>query len=476
MRRFITFLICALALISGCSEQEKTESTVIEDNNVEEEKIETVQQQNTGQETNRELMNAIELVTIPETVEEWSQAKPGLLMAEETIETETSPWPYNNKLTDEMRDYLTEITTATQDVDTLFKTMIHLFGNKFYQELVTNQMQFDPGFTIPYLPEPELVKGQEGGEQNTVPDQAIILLDASSSMLLSVDNEVKMNIAKKAVTRFAKTIGEESEISLMIYGHAGSQNAADKQLSCTQIDEVYPMGKYNERQFSEAVNDVEAKGWTPLAGAIKKAYEATLNTDESITLFIVSDGAETCDGDPIAEAKAFTKGLDTRRVNIIGFNVDKKAEDQLQAVATAGNGEYLAADNIEELDLKITEQWIIPSALTVMGTKLWSPKGNWEETWAKHTLQGNHQKISFAVSRETNRFTKFINQMSDEEMISKEVYEQLSEKINAYHDNLQLLNDNLNQEKEEQIDTELERIEQTINEWAERVEKIREER
>lgn len=65
-----------------------------------------------------------------------------------------------------------------------------------------------------------------------------LLLDASSSMLSSVDNHSKMNIAKTAVSRFAHTLGSDSHISLVVYGHGGTQNNKDQSLSCSTIDEL----------------------------------------------------------------------------------------------------------------------------------------------------------------------------------------------------------------------------------------------
>src|SRR5690606_8305296 len=92
-----------------------------------------------------------------------------------------------------------------------------------------------PDFEDPYLPKPKRVS--ESGNSEEI-GQAGILLDASSSMLLSVDGEVKMNIAQDAVLRFADVIGQESEVSLVVYGHKGSEDNSDKKLSCEGIRKI----------------------------------------------------------------------------------------------------------------------------------------------------------------------------------------------------------------------------------------------
>ncbi len=47
-------------------------------------------------------------------------------------------------------------------------------------------------------------------------------------MLLNVEGKQKMAVAKTAANRFATTIGTNHDISLIVYGHAGTQNDEDK--------------------------------------------------------------------------------------------------------------------------------------------------------------------------------------------------------------------------------------------------------
>ena len=225
------------------------------------------------------------------------------------------------------------------------------------------------------MPKPTKEFGAEGSNEEAGPTKAFLLLDASSSMLLPVDGKQKMGIAKIAVKRFAKTLGEENEVSLYVYGHAGTQEDKDKELSCTKIDEIYPLQNYKEEDFNSTVDEVAAKGWTPLAAAIQTVNEASKDVEGPLTVYIVSDGAETCDGDPVKAAEEFAQDNENRKVNIIGFNVDQKGEDQLKAVAEAGNGEYISADNSEELNNSIAEKWVIPSMIDVIYIKHSGPNG-----------------------------------------------------------------------------------------------------
>src|SRR4030095_11044075 len=58
-------------------------------------------------------------------------------------------------------------------------------------------------------------------------------------------------------------------------------------------------------------------------------------------IVLVSDGKETCQGDPVIAARALAaKGI---TVHTVGFVVDTAARGQLQAVARATGGTYFDA-------------------------------------------------------------------------------------------------------------------------------------
>ncbi|MBY0124364.1 VWA domain-containing protein [Bacillus sp. S/N-304-OC-R1] len=367
-----------------------------------------------------------------------------------------------------------ETTNETKDTEILFKSLIYYLGNSAYKDVVQQLMTFKPQFDEPYLPEPEEATEQSATQEKAA-KKAIIMLDASSSMLLNVDGEQKMKIAKSAVRSFAKTIGATSDVSLYVYGHAGSQENKDKQLSCSKIDEVYPLQKYNEESFFKAVDGVEAKGWTPLAGAIQKANRVSQSIDGDITLYIVSDGAEICDGNPVEEAKRFVEGRENRKVNIIGFDVDAKQENQLKAVAEAGNGEYFSAKNTEELKNTVIQKWIPPGFLDIISKQWSSPKGTFAILWQQMDVEKMSQRISYAINVEQGRFRDAIDVMYIEKMISEEQKDKLVKMIEEQKEKLEQVNVQLKQQKLNEIDNEVNRIDNKINDWAERMEKLREE-
>ena len=408
------------------------------------------------------------------TPEELAQLPAGTLTKDFTVEQETTMWSKREVPTEIQENFLTEMTPITEtakDPEELHRALIHFIGGAQYKELVPPLIDFSPSFKEPILPEPREIQGDS--EQTPIPTNGVILLDASSSMLLQADGKLKMDTAKSAVKGFASMMGKESDLSLYVYGHAGTQNKSDKALSCGTIDEIYPLAAYDEKKFGEAVDQVQASGWTPLAGAIKQARLDHEATDGDITLYIVSDGAETCDGDPIAEAESFAKLAQDRHVNVIGFQVDQTAEDQLKKVAEAGNGTYMAADTLEEMTSSIAKVWL-PSDLDLATLVFQTPIG-WPEAMAHETVRRSSDKITFAINTESDRFAGAAALLEEEELIDEQTAQDLLEIIEntrtEYHDMM----DETEEEKRSMIKNEVDRITALVDEYKERMENLKKE-
>lgn len=434
-----------------------------------------IEKEDIGEKPKDDEFKKISTLKLPETVEDFKSLPSGTLTEDFTEEREIVSWPPLNSLEgieDEFLIQMQKVTEATDDPDLIFKSLIFYLGNNRYSEVIEELMAFEPQFDEPLLPEPEVITST--GDEHKTPAKAIILLDASSSMLLSVDGKQKMGVAKEAVRSFAKTIGASSDISLYVYGHAGTQEDKDKEISCSTIEEIFPTQIYNEEAFFKAVENVEAKGWTPLAEAIKAARENNTNFEGDITLYIVSDGAETCDGNPVEEAKLFAEAKENRIVNIIGFNVDAKGEDQLKQVAAAGKGEYISADSQEELNNSIKKQWV-PSFIDVMNKQLSSPKNSFAVVWTNMEINKKAERIKAAVTTENIRFNHAIRFLKSSNVITDEQSEELSTMVADYQTRLKNLSDEAANIKHGEVDTMVNEMDQRIQEWAERMNQLREE-
>ena len=179
-----------------------------------------------------------------------------------------------------------------------------------------------------------------------------IILDSSGSMANVMNGKTRMDIAKEAIHQFLKDTPENAKVALRVYGHKGTGKDSDKKLSCDSSELVYKFSSYNEAEFSKSLNSFQPAGWTPLAQSLKdaendlKSFKGSNNTN---MIYVVSDGIETCDGNPVDVAKNLGSSDLQPIINIIGFDVDSDGQRQLKEMASASNGTYTSVYNSDQL-------------------------------------------------------------------------------------------------------------------------------
>ncbi|MBS4207056.1 VWA domain-containing protein [Bacillus sp. FJAT-50079] len=479
MRKWLVLPIILL-LIGGCAEkvekdrQEETDEAVVAYEVIEDEgEVTDATGDNRKSETatGSIAFNEIEELTIPGSTEELIAQPPGIFTKDIPYEKETKKMWGDFGLGDyeeELKEKLREVTATTQDPVTLFQSLHYFIGSNAYGRAAKDLNEYSVEWYEPYLPEPEEM---EEGVNSVDPGKALILLDASSSMLLNVEGKQKMAVAKSAAGRFANTIGATHDVSLIVYGHAGTQNDADKELSCTTIDEIFPLQPFDAEKFTQAVDGVEAKGWTPIANAIKTAREKMAGSSENVTLYIISDGAETCDGDPVAEAKAFAGENEGRTVNIIGFDVDQAGENSLKEVAAAGNGEYISAKTIDELNHSIKKTWV-PSFQEIMSKNNSLLKHWGQSTQSMYDQTGLADKFYYSGLNEQSRFVSALNLMRGEEMITSEIYNEVMKLIVEKQKLTLAVMKELDEKKSEEVEADRQQVIERVREWTERMNRL----
>lgn len=175
-----------------------------------------------------------------------------------------------------------------------------------------------------------------------------IVLDASGSMRGSAGEQSKMAAAKQAVRTTVEALDSSAVVGLRLYGHR--LPSEPKEASCGDTELVIPFAPLDRQRFIAAVESAKPLGQTPLAHSLEQAAKDFGELgDEPAAVILVSDGEESCDGDPAAVACAFAeRGLDLT-VHTVGFDVDAAARTQLQAIADCTGGEYRDAKDSGEL-------------------------------------------------------------------------------------------------------------------------------
>ncbi|KKR21133.1 MAG: D-amino-acid dehydrogenase [Candidatus Moranbacteria bacterium GW2011_GWA2_39_41] len=185
----------------------------------------------------------------------------------------------------------------------------------------------------------------------------VVIFDSSGSMAALVGNKKKIDIAKESVFGFFRDFDKSTNLSVVLYGHKGSNSQAAKKASCDGIEEIYYMGPPNVDIAISKLTGAKPTGWTPIAASLQKAGDILKNypADKNDNMILlISDGEETCGGDPVTKAKELMTNLKIV-TNVIGFDVAGAEEKKLQAIAGSGSGKYFSVHNEEEFKTALKE-------------------------------------------------------------------------------------------------------------------------
>ena len=182
--------------------------------------------------------------------------------------------------------------------------------------------------------------GAFGQTCNTADRSILLILDASGSMNAKLPNgETRIAVAQRAIKGVAGFIPAQTQLSLRMYG---AQSPAS-QKNCRDTHPAVPFGPASAGAgaITTAVDAAKAQGYTPIAFSLEQAANDFPADAKERVIVLVSDGKETCQGDPVIAAKALAAKNIT--VHTVGFVVDTAARGQLQAIARATGGSYFDA-------------------------------------------------------------------------------------------------------------------------------------
>ena len=195
----------------------------------------------------------------------------------------------------------------------------------------------------------------------------IFILDGSGSMWGRIDGRPKIVIAKKVLSDMIAEIGDETDIGLVSYGHR-------REGDCADVEVLVRPGQVDQEVFKKKLASLNPKGKTPISQAIRETVELAKGSAGPVTLVLVSDGKETCGGDPCWLAEHLRRTVLDFKMQVVGFDVSPEETEQLECIAGAGAGSYYSARSALELEIavrQITEETLLPQgpALAVGAVK-----------------------------------------------------------------------------------------------------------
>jgi hypothetical protein len=175
---------------------------------------------------------------------------------------------------------------------------------------------------------------------NTANRSVLLIMDASGSMTARLPNgETRIDVARRAIKGVASLVPGKAQVALRLYG--AQSPARDKNCQDSHLAVAFAAAEANGAAVTAAVEAARAQGYTPIALSLQQAANDFAADAKERVIVLVSDGKETCQGDPVLAAKALAAKNIT--VHAVGFVVDTAARGQLQNIARLTGGSYFDA-------------------------------------------------------------------------------------------------------------------------------------
>lgn len=192
----------------------------------------------------------------------------------------------------------------------------------------------------------------QGGSTATAGSGGVeLILDASGSMLKRLDGKRRIAIAREVLSDTVRElIPAGTPVALRVFGH--------KEANACRTDLEIPLAPLDPEATVKVIEKVNAMNLakTPIAASLAAAEQDLGTGGGRKVIVLLTDGEETCDGDPEAVIKALQeKGLDIS-LNIVGFAIDDQdLERQFESWSQAGNGRYFSARDQSGLSESISQ-------------------------------------------------------------------------------------------------------------------------
>lgn len=182
-----------------------------------------------------------------------------------------------------------------------------------------------------------------------------LILDASGSMLQRMDGKRRITVAKEVLTEAVRRyIPPGTPVALRVFGH--------REVDSCRTDLEIPLAPLNPDTAAAKIAAINAMNLarTPIADSLK-AVENDLKSAGGGVIVLVTDGEETCEGDPAAVIEALNEKGFSVSLNIVGFAInDDDLAAQFESWAEAGGGRYFGADDQNDLSVAIEDALKVP--------------------------------------------------------------------------------------------------------------------
>jgi len=181
-------------------------------------------------------------------------------------------------------------------------------------------------------------------------EDAMLVFDASGSMS-GIDEggndrlTTRIDDARNALAQSLPRVTPYRRLGLMNYGPGGH---------CNIVLNMRPVFDAGPRIMDE-VNRISPDGRTPLTGAVAQAADVLDYRNKAAIIVLLTDGAETCGGQPCELAKSLKATGKDITVHVVGYrmrdliSVREQGVTDMKCLAAQTGGHFIPADSIDEL-------------------------------------------------------------------------------------------------------------------------------
>lgn len=181
-----------------------------------------------------------------------------------------------------------------------------------------------------------LVTGTNVSSENQTPSQ-LFIIDASGSMNEYLGIYQKIHLAKKHVSHYISTLPQETEIGFLAYGN--------RLPGCSSSRLYQPLEVGNHDTFKNRLFSLTPSGATPLAESIRIAGTLISQRKKETEIILVTDGIESCYGDPKKELQALKQKGIPFQFHVLGLGLKNHEELQMKILTEEGNGKYFSIED-----------------------------------------------------------------------------------------------------------------------------------
>ncbi|MGE8720526.1 vWA domain-containing protein [Leptospira terpstrae] len=170
----------------------------------------------------------------------------------------------------------------------------------------------------------------------------VFILDASGSMSEKWDGKTRMAVAKEKLLHLLGGLPKDASVGLVAYGN--------RIAGCSSARLYHPIQRGAASVVSQKISSIVPAGSTPIAQTLSVVGEYLLNDIQETEIIFISDGVESCEGDPKAVLYQWKQSGKKFRLQVLGIDIDPQGEEDLKRLSILGDGNYFPLKRPEDYD------------------------------------------------------------------------------------------------------------------------------